>query len=176
MSGDPTNARLWADADVYVAFDTEAPNPSDASDPFGEEWDLIGLLDGEEGFVESREEEVNDHFAWGGILMRTSRRNFKLMKSFTAFEHNDTTRRLRWPGSDPGEIKVPRPERIKIAFETREGGRVHRLISAFEAEVVPDGDFTENESDPASLAFASTIFPDADGVLFVEQETEPVSA
>ena len=35
MSGDPTNARLWADADVYVAFDTTTANPATIDDTFG---------------------------------------------------------------------------------------------------------------------------------------------
>ncbi len=173
MSGDAANARLWADADVYVAFDLETDPPADADTAFGAGWDLVGLLDGDQGFVEARAEDVTDHFAWGGILMKTGRRNFKLTKTFTAFEHNDTTFRLRWPGSTQGgNIVVPRPERILVAFETREGDVVHRLISAYQAEVTLDGDVTENESDPASLAFVATIYPDAAGVLFTEQNSE----
>lgn len=173
MSGDADNARLWADADVYVAFDLNTAAPADVDTAFGAGWDLVGLLDGDQGFVESRSEDVTDHFAWGGILMKTGRRNFKLTKSFTAFEHNDTTFALRWPGSTAGgDIIVPRPDRILVAFETREGDTIHRLISAYQAEVTLDGDVTENESDPASLSFLATIFPDADGVLFTEQDSE----
>lgn len=174
MAGDPTNARLWADADVYVSFDLEAEIPTDVETVFNGDWDLIGLLDGETGFTETREMEKSDKYAWGSILMRTSRRNFKETKKFTAFEHNDTTHRLRWPGSDtPGELKVPtKPESILIAFETREGDTVHRLISKYRVECEQDGDFVENEADPASLAFVVTVFPNADGVLWIEQETE----
>ena len=73
MAGDPSNARLWADADVYVSFDTEAANPADVDTPFGGDWDLVGLLDGDDGFTESRDEDVEDLFAWGGILVRTAR-------------------------------------------------------------------------------------------------------
>lgn len=176
MSGDPTASRLWHDADVYIAFDLDETRPATIDEDFGAGWDLVGLLDGEEGFTESREEEVSDHFAWGGILMRTGRRNFMLTKSFTAFEHNETTRRLRWPGSEAGEIKVPRPESVLIAFETVDNGVKHRVISRLRAEVTIDGDITENESDPASLPFVAKIYPDADGVLFDEQETAPASS
>lgn len=169
MSGDADNAHLWADADVYVSFDLAATIPADETTEFAAEWDLVGLLDGDAGFVETRDEDVSDHYAWGGILFKTGRRNFKLTKKFTAFEDNETTHRLRWPGSTGENLKVPRPERVLVAFETREGANVHRLISAYQAEVVPDGDITENESDPAALAFVATIFPDTDGVLWVEQ-------
>jgi hypothetical protein len=178
MSGDPSNARLWSDADVYVAFDVDAPDPANVGAAFGAEWDLVGLLNGEDGFTESRNWDETDHYAWGGILVRTGRRNFKLTKSFTAVEYNGVVRRLMWPGSDVGEIKVPRPERVKIAFELRDGdtGQVHRLISAYEAEVMPDGDREENEADVSQHSFMVTIFPDDDGVLFIEQTTSPVSA
>lgn len=175
MAGDPSNAKLWAEADVFIAFDTDEANPADADTAFGSGWDLVGLLDGDEGFTESRDEDVTDHFAWGGILMKTGRKNFKLTRTFIAFEHNEVTRQLRWPGSDPGELKVPRPVRVKIAFETREGSEVHRVISRYQAEVTVNDDITENESDPAALPFLVTIFPDDDGVLFDEQSNVDAS-
>lgn len=172
MSGDAANAHLWVDADVYVSFDLNAATPADESTAFAAEWELVGLLDGDAGFAESREEDITDHFAWGGILFKTGRRNFKLQKKFTAFEDNAVTHRLRWPGSSAGELVVPRPERVMVAFEVREGAVTHRLISAYQAEIVPDGDVTENEADPASLAFVATIYPDTDGVLWIEQPDE----
>src|SRR5690606_23745136 len=91
MAGNPQNAALWADADVYVAFlaDVASPTvPADADTAFGVDWDLIGLLDGDAGFVESREKDETDHFAWGGILVKTGRRNYKEQHTFTALEWN----------------------------------------------------------------------------------------
>lgn len=178
MAGDPSNASLWADADVYVA-PTTATNPLTVDDPFGPEWDLVGLLDGEVGFVQAREEETTDHYAWGGVLVRTSRRNFKLTQAFTALEWNDTTKELLFPGSAPGEIVVPRPARVKIAFEMREGTKVRRLISAYEAEVVANGDIVENESTLTRYPLIATIFPDAQVTpprLFWTQETGAASS
>ena len=176
MSGDPSNARLWADADVLVSFDLDAAIPATVADEFGSAWDLVGLLDGDEGFTEARSEDETDHYAWGGVLVRTGRKNFKMTRSFTALEWNATTRRLAYPGSDPGEISVPRYERCLVAFETRDGNTVRRLISAFEAEIVPAGDMTENEADLTKYPFVATIYPDADGVLFLEQYTAAPSA
>lgn len=179
MAGNPGAARLWGDADVYVSFDLEAAVPATIEAPFSAEWDLVGLLDGDTGFTESREEETADQFAWGGILMRTSRRNFKLTRSFMAYESNETTFRLRYPGSTATSIVAPsgnRIERVKIAFETRDQDITERFISAYQAEVVPDGDVVQGESEISAITFIATIYPDADGELFVRQTSEVASA
>ena len=171
MSGDPSNATIWPDADVYIGG-IDADNPSTVDDDFGVDWDLVGLLDGEAGFAQAREEEKDDHFAWGGILVRTSRRNFKQTITFTALEDNDTTRDLIWPGSDADELVVPRPARVKIGFEMREGDTVKRLISKYQAEVEIAGDIVDNEGDLTRYELLATIFPDTStspAVLFVEQ-------
>ncbi|MEU1496053.1 Ig-like domain-containing protein [Streptomyces sp. NPDC005732] len=171
MAGDPTKANLWTDADVYVSFNLNAALPADADSPFGVDWELVGLLDGDEGFPEQRDEDTDDKFAWGGILVRTSRQHFKLTKSFTCLEDNDITRRLVWPGSTETKIKVPRPEQVLVAFETREGEKVRRLITSRYAECSLDGDHGENETDLESATIACVIFPTADGDLFDRQAT-----
>ncbi|NJP42270.1 Ig-like domain-containing protein [Actinacidiphila epipremni] len=171
MSGDPTLANLWTDADVLVSPNLSATLPADANTPFGPDWNLVGLLDGDDGFPETRDEDTDDKFAWGGILVRTSRQHFKLTKSFTALEDNPTTRALIWPGSTDTQIVVPRPARVLVAFETREGDKVRRLITALYAECSLDGDHGENETDLESATIACTIFPTAGGVLFHRQST-----
>lgn len=176
MAGNPDNASLWADADVYVTFDVDAADPTDVDTEFGVDWDLVGLLDGDAGFTESRSEDVTDHWAWGGILYATGRRNFILTRTFTAIEYNATTRRLAWPGSGDGERKVPRPESIRVAFEKRDGDKVHRLITKHRAEVDVNGDFNENEADPEMYPFTVRVYPDGNGVLFAEQSTEDVGS
>jgi hypothetical protein len=176
MAGDPNNARLWADADVYISNNLSATTPANASTAFAAEWSLVGLLDGDAGFVETRDEDVNDHYAWGGILMFTSRANFKLTRTFTAFEHNSVTRALRWPGSPAGTLKVPKPTRVKIAFETRSAKVIRRVIAAYQAEVAVDGDVTESEADPSGIPFLATIYPSASGDLFLEQSSAVVSS
>ncbi|MER7813678.1 Ig-like domain-containing protein [Streptomyces sp. NPDC006798] len=175
MAGDPTKANLWTDADVYVSFNLAAALPASVNAPFSADWKLVGLLDGDEGFPESRDEDTDDKYAWGGILVKTSRAHFKLTKSFTALEDNATTRRLVWPGSTDTLVKVPRPEKVLIAFETREGEKKRRLISALYAECVLDGDRGENETDLEAATLTATIFPRSDGVLFQRQAT-PVLA
>ncbi|MFC8520813.1 Ig-like domain-containing protein [Streptomyces sp. NPDC057257] len=176
MSGDPTKANLWTDADVYVSFNLSAALPANADTAFGPDWHLVGLLDGDEGFPETRDEDTDDKFAWGGVLVRTSRQHFKLTKSFTCLEDNDTTRKLVWPGSTDSRIKVPRPERVLVAFETREGEKVRRLITSQYAECALDGDHGENETDLESATIAATIFPTSDGWLFERQATPVLSS
>ncbi|MFF5451880.1 Ig-like domain-containing protein [Streptomyces sp. NPDC012950] len=171
MAGDPTQANLWTDADVYVSFNLAAALPADVNAPFGPDWQLVGLLDGDEGFSESRDEDTDDKYAWGGLLVKTARNHFKLTKSFTALEDNATVRRLVWPGSTDTLIKVPKPERVLIAFEVREGEKKRRVITALYAECNLDGDRGENETDLESATIAATIFPRSDGVLFHRQAT-----
>ena len=174
MAGDTTNATVWPDADVYWSPDTDAAIPATVDTAFSAAWDLVGLLDGEAGFNQSRDEEVNDLYAWGGVLVRTTRRNFKLTVGFTALEDNDTTHDLIWPGSSQGTIVVPRPVRGRIAFELREGDRVKRLISAYQAEVAVDGEINDNEADLTRYTLLATIFPDPSTdppQLFIEPST-----
>jgi hypothetical protein len=176
VAGDPLKANLWTDADVYISTNLSATLPANASTPFGVDWDLVGLLDGDDGMPESRDEDTDDKYAWGGILVRTSRAHFKLTKSFTALEDNDTTYSLLWPGSTSTQIKVPRPAKVLVAFEVREGAKVRRLITANYAEVSLDGDHGETETDLESMTFAATIFPTGAGVLFIKQTTPTLTA
>lgn len=170
MAGNPQNAALWTDADVYIADNINAKIPADETEPFGDEWELVGLLDGEDGFTTTREYgEDESHFAWGSILVRKSRGQFELTKGFSALEDNPATRKLIWPGSKPGKIIVPKPSPIKMAFETREGDKVHRLITSLYAEVDLDGDVVENENELTKYELIATIFPTGDGELFIEQ-------
>jgi len=169
MSGDTTKVNLWADADVYVAA-IGAPVPADASTPFSGAWTLVGLLDGDQGFEESRSEDVKDHFAWGGILVATTRSKFKLEKKFTVLEDNVQTRALIWPGSTSTSTIVPVPTDILIAFETRRGGIVRRKITSNRAQVTVDGGIKDDETDMTAVTLVATIFPDSTTKeLFIEQ-------
>ena len=174
MAGDPSKASLWADADVYVAaVGTSLPANVDAA--FSGSWSLVGLLDGDAGFTTARSEDTADHSAWGGIIVRTSRKGFKLTKKFTVLEDNTTTRSLIWPGSTDTEVVVPRPTNILVAFELREGDTVKRLITKNYAQVDVDGDYTEGEADLTKYPLVATIFPDGDGVLFTRQATDDLN-
>ncbi|WP_213452892.1 hypothetical protein [Rhizomonospora bruguierae] len=171
MAGDPSNAAIWADADVYVG-PLDAQDPADIDSPFPAAWALVGLLDGGDGFGETPEwGEDADHFAWGGGLVASTKSKFKLTRKFSVLEDNPTTRKLIWPGSDSTKIVVPKPEPVKLGFELRKFGRKKRRITKNYALVSVDGDITETETDLAKVSLVSTIFPDGNGVLFVPQDT-----
>lgn len=175
MSGTPANASVWADADVYIAA-IGATVPADTSTPFNGSWTLVGLLDGGDGFEESRDEDKKDHYAWGGILVATTRKNFKLTKKFSVLEDNTATRSLIWPGSTASSIIVPKPANILIAFETRTGGKVKRLISANYAQVDLVGSLKDGEEDLTKGQLEATIFPTAGGVLFTRQAVPDITS
>lgn len=166
MSGDPANAALWADADVYIA-DIDATLPTDAEDPFGVEWDLVGLLDGDAGFEHSGDFQAKDDFyAWGGLLVRSARRNWKQQVKFTALENNDTVVDLFSP------YVVPDPHfSFLLALETRESDIVHRVITSNYAQVDARDNLKASESDLQKYGFTCTIYPDGSGNLWTPQDT-----
>ena len=172
MSGDPDKASIWGDADVFVA-DPDATTPASVDVPFSGEWDLVGLLDGDAGFEESRSQDSSDFFAWGGLLVRTSRRNFKLTRKFVCLEENAVTLGLVWPGSELGERRVPVRRLVKLGFETTDGDKVKRVITRRHAEVAEVGTIKDSESELTKLEITVDIYPDADGVLF---DVQPDSA
>lgn len=171
MTGTPANAALWSDADVYYSTDLNATLPADASTAFNASWHLVGLLDGAAGFESAGAfNNTKDHYGWGGILIATTRSQWKETKKFSILEDNQWTRALVHPGSGAGSISVPTIANIKIAFETRTGGKVHRVISRNYAQVEVDGGkYTENENDLTTIGLLATVFPDSNKVLWDEQ-------
>lgn len=169
MSGDPTNAALWTGADVLVAPLGSAV-PATISDPFDGDWDQVGLLDGDAGFQHTRSQDKSDFFAWGQVLVRTSRKNFKLQVGMTLLEYNDVTKDIIWPGSTADALVVPVPEPMLMALQLTEGDRTRRLISAYQVEFDADS-FTENESGLSNFPVMATVFPNGDGELWVPQDT-----
>lgn len=173
MAGDPKNAAVWAGADVFIAA-IGATLPSGGA-PFGDDWDAVGLLNGDDGFTESIGTDNSDFFAWGGILVATTRKNFKLTRQFTAYEDNETMFDLWYPGHDvtfgptgnedgyEGDIYVPDLQhKFLIGFQTRTGNTIKRVISANYAQLDSRGDSKEGESDLASRQATVAIYPAAE--------------
>jgi hypothetical protein len=176
MTGTPANASLWSDADVYYSTDLTATLPADASAAFNASWHLVGLLDGSKGFEsEGKFDSVKDHYGWGGILIATTRSKWKETKTFSILEDNQYTRALVHPGSGAGSISIPTIANVKIAFETRTGGKVHRLITRNYAQIEVDGKVSENEEDVTTVGLIATVFPDSNKVLWDEQGKPVIS-
>jgi len=170
MAGDPGNATVWANADVFIG-DLASVNPADGVD-FGADWDAVGLLSGDDGFSESMANDSNDFFAWGGILIATTRTNFKLTRQFTAYEDNETVMDLVYPGSDltfdgdggyTGALGVPDlTAKFKIGFRTQTGDQVKTVISRRYAQVEERGDSQESETSLAMRQLTVSIYPGLD--------------
>jgi hypothetical protein len=175
MAGDPTNAAVWANADVYIGalsavtpgMDASTPAP-DGSD-FSADWDVVGLLSGDDGFTRARSSDNSDFYAWGGILVATSRKNFKETVMFTALEDNETVFDLFYPGSSltftggdyAGQIMVPDlSKRFKVAFQVQNGDTITRLVSRNYAQLEERGDQKLSESDLASQSVTVAIYPE----------------
>lgn len=175
MAGDPNKAAVWANADVFIGGLT-ATIPAGGAD-FSADWDAVGLLNGDDGFSESISMDSNDFFAWGGILVATTRKNFKLTRTFTAYEDNETVLDLWFPGNTvtfndatgtyEGDILVPDlSAKFRIGFQTRSGNTIKRVVTSNYAMVDERGDNKEGESDLASRGFTVAIYPDDAGKLF----------
>lgn len=171
MANDPSNAELWPNADVLVA-PLGSPIPATENDAFSAAWKYVGCLDGDAGFPLARAVEKSDKFFWGGGLLRVTRKNFKLTQKFTAFEGgNEVVAGLAWPGSDlsTGVLKVPTPERILVAFELREGVKVKRLITEYQADVDLIGEVKDAESEVTANEFEVTFYPNSNFELIRRQ-------
>lgn len=179
MAGDALNVDLWQDADVYIA-PLSSTKPTTVTAAWAAAWDLVGLLDGDEGFTEAREEESDEKYAWGSLLVKKTRGKHKRTIKFVALEDNDTTFAIANPGStrsgtagvgtvQTSAVSVPTPVEVMVGFETREGAKVRRRM-VDRADVELTGEVKDSESDVTVYEFTVTILPDADGLLYTDLE------
>ena len=184
MAGDATNAALWSNADVYVHdLSGTAPTwPINVADPWAAGWTPVGLLNGEEGFTEARDQEVSEHFAWGGLLVKKTKSKHQRTIRFVMLENNATVFGLVNPGSTRATadtngvvksvIKVPTSKEWAFGFEVREGNKVkRRTVKRGEVEEVAD--ITESESELTVYDVTVTLYPESDGTLYEELEGDP---
>lgn len=167
-AGDPQNVNAWADALVYIApIGTSLPANAAASFPVG--WEPVGLLDGDAGFEFGRAWDTTDFKAWGVGVFFTSEKGYKETVKWSCFDETPTVRQeLLYPGSTESSIVVPRPKRLLMAFETTIDTDVLRLITAGFSKTMPPPVMVK-EGEPSKYEFETTIFPDADGQLYVRQ-------
>lgn len=178
MEGSSQNAAVWSNGYVLVApADAEIPV---ADAPFGPEWATVGFLSPEDGFTEAINVDTTDHYAWGGVLLATSKSNFKMTKNFTALENNKVVTDLTFPGNSvefeedgsfEGTINVPDlQDEFRIAFVNRtgterSGRREKRFISAGYAMVDERGEAQESETTLATRQLTAAFYggePDPD--------------
>jgi hypothetical protein len=185
MRRDPDKAiPSWDDADVLIA-PTGSDIPASGSADFSDDWEFVGLLDGDAGFTQSRSFDTSRRRAWGGILFGSSARNFEETHQFTMFEKNATTMGILYPGSDvtwtgndfTGTLKVPDlTHRFMIAFVKHYGDVEERLISAKNVQVTEFGDIESTEENGESYPVTVLVYPREDEALWIVQRTGSPSA
>lgn len=173
MSGDTANPRVWINADAYRApLGTTAPTDTSAAWPAG--WDPFGLLS-EDGITEQRADTLTDMFAYGGILVRTTRSKHKRTIKVICLEDNPIVFATVNPGSTASTaggvttrtVKVPNTNRQAFGLEVRDGDITKRIvIPAGEVMSVGDAKFADAEMTMKELDI--NVYPDADGVLYYE--------
>lgn len=179
MAGNAKNTTIWDGADVYIA-PTGTAGPNDLTSAWAVAWKAVGLLDGEEGFTEAREENSGEHYAWGGILYRRTRSQHKRTFKFVALEDNDVTFSLLNPGSTrtaatgvrTSTIKVPVGYEFAVGMELRNGATKKRR-HALRAEVVEVGEIKESETEPTVYEVTVVVYPESDNTLYRVIETDP---
>lgn len=180
MAGSPDNPRLWLGADLWVApLGTELP--AALSDPMTkvDAWKAVGLLS-EDGASESRDEDSNDFYAWGGKLIRTQRSKHKRTITITALEDNPVVFDLVNPGSSAATsgdvttrtVKVPKSQIQSFVLELHDGDITKRRHIP-RGEVTEVGEVTLSESDLQAYELTVTIYPDADDVLYLDVTDDP---
>ena len=177
MAGNPANVKIWEDADVRIlkpssiteSATLESLIPTSVDDDWDDAWLLAGLLDGSDGFGESREWDESEHTAWGYGLIKVSSRNFKMTRKFTALEANTVTDYLYSPGDTAGKVIVAKPAQVYLGFETTaDDSTKERLITTMPSRVTAP-ESNRNEEDLASREFTCNIFPNTAKELFIRQ-------
>ena len=178
MAGIAATTSLCAWADVFIAPPGTA-GPSDLTTQWAAAWLPVGLLDGEEGITEAREQESTENYAWGGILYKRTTSKHKRTFRFVALETNDTTFTLVNPGSTRATatgvttsvVKVPSVgAQFAVGFELREGTKKKRRF-AKTAEVTEVAEIKESETEPTVYDITVVVFPESDGTLYRTLET-----
>lgn len=182
MSGDTSNPRIWEGADAYVAALGATP-PDDVSTAWPASWSALGLLS-EDGASESREQDTADHFAWGGIHVRTTRSKFKRSMKITCLEDNLTVFGLVNPGSTTATdetglttrvVKNPSLDPRAFGLETRDGLITRRRLIPH-GEVVEVGEVSLSDSEMTAFELTIMIYPDAESVLYTDLTDDPQAA
>lgn len=174
MAGDPTKAALWQNADVYIA-PLETAGPTDVETDWAVAWKPVGLLDGAEGFNESREDTTSEHYAWGGILVKKTKTKHQRKIKFVALEDNEDVFALVNPGSarttttgvTTAVVKIPTNAEFAIGFEVRDGDKVMRRVVK-RATVDEVGDVKFSEEDLTVYEVTVALFPESDGTLYTD--------
>lgn len=179
MAGNTNAPRIWEGADLWVAplASTLPAFDADMADP----WKAVGLLS-EDGASESRDEDSNDFYAWGGRLVRTKRSRHKRTITITALEENLTVFGLiNGEGStfvtdgttnvNTKTVKIPKSEKLSFVMELFDGD-VKRRRHIPIGEVTEVGEVALSESEMTAYELTITIYPGDGDTLYVDYDND----
>lgn len=180
MAGDVDNPRIWEGADLYVG-DLGATAPTDTTTAWGNDWDALGLLS-EDGFTFGRDQSVAEHYAWGSILVRTSKSKHKRTFKATVLEDTAIVFGLVNPGSEYEDlgggvtertIKVPSGQDLRaFGLEIRDGDITSRIVVP-RGEVIEVGELKYGPDEMATRELTVNIYPDDDSIWYYELTDDP---
>lgn len=178
MAGDTANPRVWINADVFTA-PTGSTAPTDTTAGLDVAWEALGLLS-EDGATEQRGDTIDDKYAWGSILVRTTRSKHKRTIKVIALEDNPVVFGLLNPGSDAASVSgvttrnvhVPGPNRVAFILETSDGDIIRRRVIPT-GEIMAVADVLMSDSELTKYELDITVYPDADGILYIDITDDP---
>jgi hypothetical protein len=179
VAGNTDNPRIWVNADAYVA-DVGTTRPTNVVDAWPAGWEALGLLS-EDGMTESRDQEQTDHYAHGGILVRTTKSKHKRTMVVTALEDNPVVFGLVNPGSVPDTIGdvttrtivVPsQPDKRAFGLHLIDGDVIKRRVIPT-GEVTEVGEVTIADDELVLFELTITVYPDATGILYYDITNDP---
>lgn len=181
MAGNPENVDIWSGADVFFDFTRTAPEPTDLTTPWGELWVPAGLLNGDDGMTTTTDESSEDHFAWGGLLIRTTYGQHKRSVTVAMLEDNAITFELINPGESTrtvadgvitDEIYVTERRKLRMGLELRDGNKIkRRVIPTVELGERPEIQEAENTMTQYNVSL--NIYPDGSRRLWKDLKTDP---
>lgn len=180
MAGDTANPRIWTNADAYEGpVGTVAP--TDVTTALNAAYKALGLTS-EDGFTQSREEDITDHYARGGILVRTTRSKHKRTFKVIALEDNPTVFSLVNPGSSQVTasgvttriVKTPSANPRSFVLEETDGAYKRRLHIA-RGEILEVADIVSDDDSMTMFELTINVYPSSTGVLYTEITSDPAA-
>ena len=179
--GDTANPRIWTDSLVYAgAVGTTAP--TDTSTSLNAAYKDLGLVT-EDGLTITQEQEVKDHYASGGIPVRSTFSKEKRTFKFVALEDNQYVFPLVNPGSTQSTstgtttrvVKTKTPNPMSFVFQQTDGSYKRRLHIA-KGEVTDVAEIKASDADMQMFEITVTVYASAAGVYYTEITTDPAAA
>jgi hypothetical protein len=172
------NARIWAGAIVQVA-PTGTTAPVDVDTPLDAAFDDLGLI-GEEGITLSSTSDNAEHYAYGGLHIRTTRNKFKKAIKVLALENNPAVYDLVNPGSTAATtaslttrtVSTPTVNEKMFVFETSDGDVTRRIVIP-RGEVTDIGDTVFIDSAMSAVELTIEAYASSAGVFYLELTDDP---